>query len=79
MKGEMSNLGLCMGLSKFYMHVRFSCCFGDETLSDDLKSTSVFPNLNRENDNFKPRFSPGMMRTKDTFAILLFQVKMGTW
>lgn len=78
MKGEMSNLGLCMGLRKFYMHVLFSC-FGDETLSDDLKSTSVIPNLNRENDNFKPIFSPEMMRMKDTFAILLFQVKMGTW
>ena len=38
MKSKMANLGLCMGLSKFYMHVLFSCCFDNESPSDDLKT-----------------------------------------
>ena len=59
MKSEMANLGLCMGLSKFYTHVLFSCCFGDESPSDDVKTSQESQILIGKN-NFMPRFSPGL-------------------
>lgn len=43
MKGEMADLALCTDLSKFYIHALISSCFGDKTLSDDLKSTLLSP------------------------------------